>query len=309
MSRATPNHWTMPGATVAEIRKRLLQEMRGLSMEVLEGRPPSTVSIAFAGPTDPQGKVLAAPTVWGASEQPIDLISELTTFWPSARISLLNDISAAGYRYLRDEREDFCIVTVSSGIGNKVFIRGRPLTGPAGRGGEIGHVQVDFGPDAPACDCGGRGHLGAIASGRGTLLMARRWAGLDTDGFANSLLGHRLRTDLNALTNADIVAAFRSGDPWTTGLIRKVALPLGQMLAAVHLAMGVERFVIIGGFALALGEQYRLELVTSAANCGWHMGQDWNSMIELGQPEDSAGLIGAGRFATEFAPRESWGGR
>jgi hypothetical protein len=39
------------------------------------------------------------------------------------------------------------------------------------------------------------------------------------------------------------------------------------------------------------------------------MGQDWNSMIELGQPEDSAGLIGAGRFATEFAPRESWGRR
>jgi 3-dehydroquinate synthetase/predicted NBD/HSP70 family sugar kinase len=302
-SRSTPNHWTMPGATVVEIRKRLLQEMHALSIEVLEGRQPSTVSIAFAGPTDPQGKVLAAPTVWGASEQPIDLITELTTLWPSARIALLNDISAAGYRYLRDECEDFCIVTVSSGIGNKVFIRGKPLTGPAGRGGEIGHVQVDFSPDAPACDCGGRGHLGAISSGRGTLLMARQLAGLDLDGFANSVLGHRLRTDLNSLTNADIVTAFRSGDAWTAALIRKVALPLGQMLAAVHLGMGVERFVIIGGFALALGEQYRLELVRSAVNCGWLMGQDWNSMIELGKPDDNAGLLGAGRFVTNSRRR------
>jgi hypothetical protein len=33
------------------------------------------------------------------------------------------------------------------------------------------------------------------------------------------------------------------------------------------------------------------------------MGQDWNSMIELGQPEDTSGLLGAGRFVTEFANR------
>jgi glucokinase len=105
------------------------------------------------------------------------------------------------------------------------------------------------------------------------------------------------------LTNADIVTAFRSGDAWTAALIRKVALPLGQMLAAVHLGMGVERFVIIGGFALALGEQYRLELVRSAVNCGWLMGQDWNSMIELGKPDDNAGLLGAGRFVTNSRRR------
>jgi 2-epi-5-epi-valiolone synthase len=304
MSRPTPNHWTMPGSTIAEISKRLLEEMRALSIDVLEDRQPSTVSVAFAGPTDLQGKVLAAPTVWGASEQSIDLVPELATFWPSARIALLNDISAAGYSYLRDEFEDFCIVTVSSGIGNKVFVKGNPLTGPAGRGGEIGHVQVDFSPDAPVCDCGGQGHLGAISSGRGTLAMARRLAELGPDDFANSLLGRRFRANVNTLTNADIVTAFRLGDSWSTELIRKVALPLGQMLAALHLSMGVERFVIVGGFALALGEQYRLELVRSAANCGWLMGQDWNSMIELGQPEDNSGLLGAGRFITEFAKRQ-----
>jgi glucokinase len=77
------------------------------------------------------------------------------------------------------------------------------------------------------------------------------------------------------------------------------------MLAAVHLSMGVERFVIIGGFALALGEPYRLELVRAAATCGWRMGQDWNSMIELGHPEDNSGLLGAGRFVTEFADQQS----
>jgi 3-dehydroquinate synthetase/predicted NBD/HSP70 family sugar kinase len=308
-SRPTPNHWTMPGATVVEISKRLLEEMHALSIEILEGRQPSTVSVAFAGPTDLQSKVLAAPTVWGASEQPIDLIAELASFWPSTRLALLNDISAAGYRHLKNEFEDFCIVTVSSGIGNKVFVKGRPLTGPAGRGGEIGHVQVDFSPDAPVCDCGGQGHLGAISSGRGTLALARRLAALGTDGFANSVLGSRFRTNPNALTNADIVSAFQSGDAWTRELIQKVAVPLGQMLAAVHLSMGVERFVIIGGFALALGEPYRLELVRSAANSGWLMGQDWNSMIELGHPDDNSGLLGAGRFVTEFAERQSRGRR
>jgi glucokinase len=191
---------------------------------------------------------------------------------------------------------DFCIVTVSSGIGNKVFIQGRPLVGKSGLGGEIGHLRVDFSPDAPQCDCGGIGHLGAIASGRGALKIGRRMADADPGEFSASLLGQRVQRP-DKLTNEAIVAAFQSGDPWTAQLIQKVATPLGRTLATIHQGIGIMRFVIVGGFALALGEGYRTELVRSAAECSWSRHQNWDRMIVLGHPDNHSGLIGAGRYA------------
>jgi glucokinase len=158
-------------------------------------------------------------------------------------------------------------------------------------------VRVDYSPTAPVCDCGGQGHLGAIASGRGALLTARRLAQEGGAGFAGSLLGRRLQGDLTGLDNQALAEAFRSGDPWAGGLIRRVAQPLGQALAALHVALGVERFVIIGGFALALGEGYCRELVLAAQDSCWRLGQDWETMIFLGEADDDAGLLGAGRCA------------
>jgi predicted NBD/HSP70 family sugar kinase len=189
MSSATPNIWTMPEDTRETVRLRLLEEIWRLSSESLRGQSPGIVSIAFAGLIDAHGMVLAAPTIWGtASGPPMDLMGWLQRRWPAARIVVMNDVSAAGYRYRRHPDEDFCIVTVSSGIGNKIFLKGHPIVGGGGRGGEIGHVRVDFSLDAPLCDCGAPGHLGAVASGRGTLSMARRFAQRGPEAFADSRL-------------------------------------------------------------------------------------------------------------------------
>jgi glucokinase len=261
-----------------------------------DNEEPSVVSVAFPGPITPRGDALSAPTIWGEGDGRVFPVRrELEGLWPSARVFVLNDVTAAGYHYRRDPAEDFCIVTVSSGIGVKVFVAGRPIVGPDGRGGEIGHVRVAFAPDSPVCDCGGRGHLGAVSSGRGVLLAARRLAREDADGFARSVLAGSGRP----IENSDIVGAFRRGDAWATQLVRETARPLGQMLAAIHSALGIERFVIIGGFALALGEAYRKELADVASGCCWHLGEDWDAMLTLGEPNDLMGLLGAGCYAAE----------
>jgi glucokinase len=297
----TPNFLTQAHSSSDEICFSLLRQMRSVVEGILDAAQPSTVSIAFPGPIDGAGKILAAPTIWGSGRSPrIDLATSLSDFWPNSRIILLNDVSAAGYRYLRSDDENFCIVTVSSGIGHKVFAHGRPMIGPGGLGGEMGHVQIDASPGAPVCDCGGRGHLGAISSGRGALSMARRLATDFPVEFSKSVLFSRFGPDLGHMTNEDLVQTFHGNDVWAIQLIRHLARPLGQMLASIHLGTGVERFVLIGGFALALGEPYRAELARAAANCEWNLGQDWNRMLELGVADDNAGLIGAGRFATEF---------
>ena len=297
--RSTPNRWTLPSASPDTIYTRVFDEIENLARGVLPDARPTVVSLAFPGPLDAAGNALAAPTVFGASlPLRLPLRADLQRRWPDARVLVLNDLTAAGYRYLRGADDDLCVVTVSSGVGHKVFVDGRPLVGRGGRGGEIGHLRVDFSADAPACDCGGLGHLGALASARGALAVARRRAARDADAFGRSLLAGVVAGDPDALDTRALVAAFHAGDPWAGTLIRDVARPLGRALTALHLGVGVERFVIIGGFALALGERYRQELVHAVAESAWNLGTDWNAMVDLGVDDDDAGLLGAGRYAT-----------
>ena len=79
-----------------------------------------------------------------------------------------------------------------------------------------------------------------------------------------------------------------------------MAEPLGRAMAAIHLIMGTERFVIMGGFAHALGSDY-LNLLESAANeSSWEPGRERAWSFELGKTDDDAGLKGAGRLVTRF---------
>ncbi|MGE5049177.1 MAG: ROK family protein [Deltaproteobacteria bacterium] len=273
---ATPNHLDLPDASFDDLRRRLLSAMQRIAREVAGACAVERVDVAFAGPLDREGRVVAAPTLWGTRlEQPYRIEEDLAQVWPRARIGVVNDVTAAGYRYYRPG-EDFCIVTVSSGIGHKVFIGGRPAVGPAGAGGEIGHLRVDDSFDAPVCECGGRGHLGAIASGRGVLVEARRRQGRE------------------ALSSGDLVAAFRRGESWAAELVSRSAVPLGSALAAMHLGVGIERFVLVGGFALALGEPYRRCVAAAASAHCWTGEGDWAERVELGIEDDHSGLIGAG---------------
>jgi C7-cyclitol 7-kinase len=296
--QTSPSHWTLPGSHPGDIQQRLLEAIQELTTSIAPHERPAVLAVGFPGPIDSEGNALSAPTLWGDGDgRPFPVRKELQRLWPTSRVFVLNDVTAAGYCYLRDAEEDFGIVTVSSGVGLKIFVAGRPVVGAAGRGGEIGHLRVDFSPNAPVCDCGGLGHLGAIASGRGALQIAQRLAREGDAGFSGSLLGRRLKGDPAGLSNRALVDVFRNADSWAVDLIRRVAQPLGQTLAAIHMALGIERFVIIGGFAMALGEGYRRELVQFAQDSCWQLGQDWETMIVLGQAEDNAGLLGAGRCA------------
>ena len=279
-----------PGGTD---RARLYDLVVALSLE-LDLPHPEVLSVAFAGPVDPVGVALQAPTIWGAGgAEPVR--ARLAQRFPGARIRVMNDLTAAGLCFRRQAHEDLCVVTVSSGIGHKLFLGGRPILGPRGRGGELGHVRVDFGPEAPRCDCGGVGHLGAVASGR-----ASRWqAVLQQRAAPAAWARSALAGPPEALDNEVLAAAFRAGDPVAGQLVFRLAAPLGQALAALHAAVGVERFVIMGGFAHALGDRYLALLAEAADASVWEPGGQRAWTFEAGVAGDEAGLIGAGRAVSE----------
>lgn len=294
----SPNYINSGGDPFSAFKK-LCHNLRHLGDVLFPDKLPEAIAIAFPAPINGDGVILAAPTLFGNILPVQDMQTSLSqTFWESVPTFILNDVTAAGYRYLKEDKQDFCIITVSSGIGNKIFIDGKPLLGINGCGGEVGHFQIDDSLNALLCDCGGRGHLGAIASGRGTLALAKTMAKQNTSYFNTSSLCKVLpNNNIDLLSATLLVEAFHIDDPWTKTIIQKGAAYLGKMIALVHLSTGIERFIIIGGFAKALGEPYRQFLIEQASLSSWNIGQDWKNTIYIGYPDDNDGLIGAAIYA------------
>ncbi|MDQ2775377.1 MAG: ROK family protein [Acidobacteriota bacterium] len=228
---------------------------------VVRSKVPSHASIiiSFPGPVLQRKRIVQAPTVAGARLGGFDLVGEIERA-TGRPVLMLNDISAAAWRLAEITAVNrFLVVTVSSGIGSKIFDRFHPLgvLDNLPYAGEIGHVVVDDSPDAPMCDCGGRGHLGAIASGRGIERCARQYAALFPKLFEESEVVRRFGATLSTLSNYDhIVPAAIVGDEWADGIIVRCTVPLVRSLLIVAMAAGLDRIFIIGGFASALNLHY-----------------------------------------------------
>ena len=251
--------------------------------------------MAVPGPVH-DGVVERLPSLLGPSYQGgLDFVALGQGLWPGRPVVACNDLTAAGHGYVARGYRDFGVLTLGSGVGGKLFINGAPLLGAAGYGGEIGHWRV---PGAPPirCDCGGAGHLSALASGRGVLRLAQWTAGQDPAGFAASSVAGRCGADPQHLTCEAVTAAFHAGDPWAVAVMEASAQALGAGVAVCALAAGLDLFFLTGGFAVGAGEAYRRRVAAAAAGHAWAMDQDWDAMIRLAGADEEPGLDGAGFY-------------
>lgn len=286
-----------PGAPVPLLQERVTEQLTGLCREALARHGGRAVGVAFAGPVTADGRVMAAPTVWGGPGEPLP-VRETLEERLGVPVVVVNDLTAAAWRYVHGPDEPpFCLITVSSGIGSKVYRAGEVLLDAEGHGGELGHWTCDRSPRALVCDCGGRGHLGGIASGRGALASARRAAHADPDGYARSALASAA-PDPELLDNPALVAAVRTGDAFATDVLRTGLTHLASAIISVFTSIGVRRYLLMGGFALAVGPRY-VELLTEELErlgCFGLSGAEVRRMVSLAAPDDDHGLIGAGRL-------------
>jgi predicted NBD/HSP70 family sugar kinase len=217
------------------------------------------IVISFPGPITGYRHAHQAATVAGSGPLRFDIASMLEAR-TGRRVLLLNDVSAAAWRIAEmTEARRFLVVTVSSGIGSKMFVSGpNPrVIDHLAYAGEIGHVVVDDSPSAPICDCGARGHLGAIASGRGFERHARHAAQRNARDFQNSKLVQEFGATPQTITNEEhLVPAILAGDPWAIEVLMMCTRPLARVLLMIAVAAGLDRVFVIGGFAQALGNAY-----------------------------------------------------
>ena len=280
----TPNYLDATQATAAALLDALLQRVVAAASS-LGAVQPDVIVMAWPGPVA-GGVALRSPTILGVHlDRQFDVRAALETQFPRARVHVLNDLTAAGYYFAGQDIDDFCIVTVGSGIGNKVFLGGEPRVGAQCLGGEIGHLRVRPAPGTPFSE--ELAELGSLASGRGMLWLAGR----------NKVGAGNLRDQpVTDEASANFVTAFRAGDEGALAVASASSHPLAMTLGALHLGLGLSRFIIVGGFAKALGETYRALLAALCRELTWDVGQDWDRMISLGPPDVEEGLEGALRY-------------
>ncbi|MFC4058419.1 ROK family protein [Planomonospora corallina] len=159
---------TPPGGDAHTLWKAL----DGLISSVVGETSPTGVGIGCGGPmTWPDGAVspLNMPG-WRA----FPLRERLAARFPGVPVRIHNDAvcvaAAEHWRGAGAGSANMLGMVVSTGVGGGLILGGRLIDGGTGNAGHIGHVVVD--PDGPACGCGGRGCLEAVARGPGLAAWA-----------------------------------------------------------------------------------------------------------------------------------------
>ena len=143
-------------------------------------------------------------------------------------------------------------MVVSTGIGGGLVLDGVPYDGRTGNAGHVGHVVVDL--DGPACSCGGRGCVEAIASGPHLAAWARSqgWAGADARELA----------DAAAAGDAIAVRAFDRGGRAIAAMIASVAAVCDLDLVVIGGGVANAGPVLFDPLRAALNDYAALDFIT-----------------------------------------------
>jgi len=135
----------------------------------------AAIGVGVPGQVDPTTGQVAMAVNLGVGAESYGLANEIEAAL-GVPVTVENDVHAAAvgaYESLRLEGqspESLALVSIGTGIGAGVVVKGALLRGARGMAGEIGHVVVDG--SGVMCRCGQRGCLEAVAAGPA---ISRAW--------------------------------------------------------------------------------------------------------------------------------------
>ena len=238
---------------------------------------PVAASILVPGAVDSnQAVVIGAPNL--PSLINFDLKAELQRRlgWP---VILENDANGAAlgemWRGAARGCRDVVSVTLGTGVGGGVILKGELWRGSHGSAGEIGHTTVDpF--SGLKCKCGNTGCLELFASATAIVRMARE-------------------TGVDAPSAVEVYETGRKGDERALSVFKRFGMYLGIGLANLMTVIDPEIIVITGGAAngwdLFAAEMYR--------QVGERAFRATAQQVKIVRAEcgDNAGLLGAAHLA------------
>jgi predicted NBD/HSP70 family sugar kinase len=254
------------------------------------------------------GEILNSGPLWGPECEPFDLLGQLQKQMPEVDWLVINDVSAALLRHIKDPEykgaKRVNLITISSGIACRTYDqKGRyvPLN-EDGIQGEIGHIPIHFSLFGETitenCDCGGINHLNAFVSGRGIAKILRRLLASEKSPIKDS----RLYSQLHELEEAGLNKAFfdmlNKGDPEAIKVLDQVTFPIAEMIInTLTIDAEIEKIIMTGGVVHASEEHYMKSLLTNLEKIGLYQNSDpttfFKKTVKLGVNDDNSGLLGA----------------
>lgn len=125
--------------------------------------------------------------------------------------------------------DSLCVLTLGTGVGSGLILKGQIWHGATGMGGEAGHVVVQDVDGAP-CGCGGYGCLEQYASATAVMRMAREQTGTSA-----------------GTTSHELAVLARSGDAMATRVFQRVGHALAIALTGLINTLNLPLYLLGGG--------------------------------------------------------------
>jgi glucokinase-like ROK family protein len=140
--------------------------------------------------------------------------------------------------------DDFVCIFVGTGIGAGIVINKQIIRGHNFSAGEVGHMKIDFRPDARECTCGEKGCYEEYASARAIVRLAR----IRMFDVIERKLDSKLKDlDPRTIEPKDIVALMKEGDEEAKELSREIANHLSIGLANIANLLNPQTIILGGG--------------------------------------------------------------
>jgi glucokinase len=235
--------WEIPTRTedngshiLPDIAESIREKMKLIDRDSIAG-----VGVGAPGPIDGDGVVHRAVNLgWGTfsiKDTLEDILNLPVMAGNDANVAALGEMWMGGGQGCRD----LIMVTLGTGVGGGIIVKGKMLTGFTGAGGEIGHMHVED-REEETCNCGNKGCLEQYSSATGITRLANRLlASCDRDSVLR-------QGEVSAKTVFDAVKA---RDPLAVEVAEKFGKYLGDTLASIACVVNPETIVIGGGVSKA----------------------------------------------------------
>lgn len=221
-------------ATIRDLEKR-----KGRSGEI------TGVGLGVAGLINAEeGRVLTSPNIPGWRN--FHLLKYIRKEIPYP-VFLENDANAAalGEKWIGAARgiPTFCLLTLGTGVGGGLILKGEIWHGANGTAGEFGHMTID--PDGPSCSCGNRGCLEAYAS---VTALRRNICEAIASGRKTSL---SMNSENDSLNGEMIYRAAQQGDAVAREEFERMGAALGIGITNLIHLLNPQRIILGGGLSAA----------------------------------------------------------
>jgi len=234
------------GQTEDELVELLVREIE----EAREARPDvAAVGLGIPATIDHDRGVAVAAVNLPLSDLPIrDIVSERTGL-PVFVDNDGNVAALAEYLYgAAQGKPDTVMLTVGTGIGGGLILRGEIYRGSTGAGAELGHVVIQA--DGPPCqgNCPNHGCVEALASGTALGREGRAAAESSPDSVLGKMLVDGEEVDGKAVTEAAL-----AGDETAIGVFELIGSRLGVACSSFA-NIFQPHAIVVGGGVIAAGD-------------------------------------------------------